>query len=298
MAEPLAVAGRLPGMSAHIYLMFGDLHGRILPAFRLATVWAREHATPVDGLLQVGDLGYFPDISRLDKATLRHAQDDPTELGALDIISPNPLADAVVDDPHSPPALWFTAGNHEDFDALVSLAQACGRQPDFVADAYGGVRGIRDGHVVSLDGGPRVGALWGVDGDGPNCRKRLPDRAYLSPRAADRLPSESFDVLLTHDAPLDARRVGYGSQIISTAIQLARPRFAFFGHYSGEGSRIEGDYGETEVYHLGGFQLGGRDGHAEFGSVGALIWEDDAGEFTFLDPDWLRTFTRPNWKWR
>ena len=85
-------------MSAQTYLVFGDLHGRILPAFRLATVWAREHATPVAGILQVGDLGYFPDISRLDKATLRHAKDDPTELGAQGIIAPNQLADAVFDD--------------------------------------------------------------------------------------------------------------------------------------------------------------------------------------------------------
>ena len=285
-------------MSAHTYLVFGDLHGRILPAFRLATVWAREHGTPVDGILQVGDLGYFPDVSRLDKATLRHAQDDPTELGAQDIVSLNPLADAVFDDPDCPPALWFTAGNHEDFDALVSLAQASGRQPDFVVDAYGRVRGIKDGHVVPLVDGPRVGALWGVDGDGPNCRKRLPGRAYISPRAADRLLSEPFDVLLAHDAPLDAKWVGYGSEILATVIQLAGPRFVFFGHYGGEGSRIDAGSGDTEVYHLGGFELGGRDGQAEFGSVGTLSWDDDACEFTFLDRDWLQTFTRHNWKWR
>ena len=285
-------------MSAHVYLVFGDLHGRILPALRLATVWAHEHDTPVAGLLQVGDLGYFPDLARLDKATIRHAKDDATELGAQDIISPNPLADAVFDDPDCPPALWFTAGNHEDHDALVSLAQAGGRQPDFVVDAYCRVRCIKDGHAVPLEAGPRVAALWGVDGQGLNCRKRLPERAYVSPRSADWLLYEPFDVLLTHDAPLDAKRVGYGSEIISTVIQLAQPRFAFFGHYHGEGSRIEGDFGETEVYHLSGLELGGRDGCAEYGSVGALTWDGEAGEFAFLDEDWLRTFSRHNWKWR
>ena len=65
-------------MSKRNYLVFGDLHGRILPAFKLASVWAREHATPIDGIIQVGDLGYFPDLSRLDKATQRHAEKDPT----------------------------------------------------------------------------------------------------------------------------------------------------------------------------------------------------------------------------
>ncbi len=64
------------------YLIFGDLHGRILPAFRLAMTWEREHGLRLDGLLQVGDLGYFPDPARLDKATARHAAADPLELGA------------------------------------------------------------------------------------------------------------------------------------------------------------------------------------------------------------------------
>jgi hypothetical protein len=64
-------------MSIARYLIFGDLHGRILPAFRLAVRWEREHGTRLDGLLQVGDLGYFPDPARLDKATARQAADDP-----------------------------------------------------------------------------------------------------------------------------------------------------------------------------------------------------------------------------
>jgi hypothetical protein len=37
------------------YLIFGDLHGRILPAFRLALAWQRDHGERLAGLLQVGD---------------------------------------------------------------------------------------------------------------------------------------------------------------------------------------------------------------------------------------------------
>ena len=76
------------------YLIFGDLHGRVLPAVRLASAWARDHGRPLAGVLQVGDLGYFPDPARLDKATIRHAKDDPLELGVLDVVVPTPLADA------------------------------------------------------------------------------------------------------------------------------------------------------------------------------------------------------------
>ena len=82
-------------MSVARYLIFGDLHGRILPAFRLAMAWEREHGVRLDGLLQVGDLGYFPDPARLDKATARHAADDPLELGTCLVAEPNREADEV-----------------------------------------------------------------------------------------------------------------------------------------------------------------------------------------------------------
>ena len=60
-------------MSESNYLVFGDLHGRVLPAFKLAAAWSRQHGVRADGILQVGDLGYFPETSRLDKATSRFA---------------------------------------------------------------------------------------------------------------------------------------------------------------------------------------------------------------------------------
>jgi len=113
------------------FLVFGDLHGRILPAFRLAACWARDFGRPVAAALQVGDLGYFPDPARLDRATVRHARNDPLELGACDVVAPNSLADEVFGDPGGPPALWFTAGNHEDFGELERLAGAFGYVPAY-----------------------------------------------------------------------------------------------------------------------------------------------------------------------
>jgi hypothetical protein len=80
----------------------------------------------VDGILQVGDLGYFPDTSRLDKATARYAARDPLELGVQLVTQPSLEADAVFMEPDLPEALWFTAGNHEDFDALQSLEHGAG----------------------------------------------------------------------------------------------------------------------------------------------------------------------------
>jgi hypothetical protein len=280
------------------FLVFGDLHGRVLPAFRLASAWSRDHGRRVAGILQVGDLGFFPDPSRLDKATLRHALDDPLELGVQDVITPTKLADAVFADPHCPPGLWFTAGNHEDFDELERLASSGGRGPDFVVDAYGMVRCIKDGRAAEWDSGLTVAAVWGVDGAGANRRTNLPGRGYIRPRAADDLLVGPSDVLLCHDAPRDAKRVGYGSEVLADLIRLARPGFVFFGHYKGAGARLGEDYGGSAVYHMAGFELRERDGTPEPGSVGVLTWTGGEGRFEFLPRDWLRTFTRHNWKWR
>ena len=287
-----------------IFLVFGDLHGKILPAFRLAACWAKDHDRLVGGMLQVGDLGYFPDPARLDKATVRHAEKDPLELGTLDVVEPNDFADQVFADPLCPPALWFTAGNHEDFDALDRLAEAAVAVPDFSVDHYGRVRCINDGMVVALppDSGLtaplRVGAVWGVDGDGPNAQRGLPPRTRIRKQAADRLKRAAFDVLLSHDAPQDARWSGYGSKLLRGAVETVRPAFAFFGHYGGDGARSDVNFGTTEVYHMAGLELAGRDGCPTPGSVGVLEWANGVGTFEYVPTAWLNTFTRHNWKWR
>ena len=150
------------------YLVFGDLHGRVLPAFKLAQAWSREHGVALAGLLQVGDLGYFPDPSRFDKATKRHAEKDALEGGVRLVAQPSEEADAVFADELCPGAMWFTAGNHEDYELLKEWERGAGRGADsFAVDAYGKLRCIRDGHVTELPGGLRVGALWGIDDRAP-----------------------------------------------------------------------------------------------------------------------------------
>jgi hypothetical protein len=286
-------------MSIARYLIFGDLHGRILPAFRLAMRWEREHGLRLDGMLQVGDLGYFPDIARLDEATARHAADDPLELGTSLVVEPNREADEVFrggDGP--PPTLWFTAGNHEDFTALAERERAGGRRgTSFVVDAYGFVRCLRDGHVETMPGPLRVAALWGIDDKAPNARRKTPERGRIRESSITALAGSAFDVLISHDGPRDAVLVGSGSEGLGTLIDMARPAFAFFGHYGSRYGRIVAPSGETGVFQMAGFEMR-RDGScAEAGSVGLLTWEDGSGTFEYLDGAWLRGFTRHNWRY-
>lgn len=283
--------------------MFGDLHGKVLPAFRLAMAWSRETATPVAGILQVGDLGYFPDHARLDPATARIAQDDPLELGVQLVTEPSPEADAVFlgGEREPPRCLWFCPGNHEDFEALGQMEQmeqmVGSGGASFQVDAYARLRCIRDGEVETLPGSLRVGALWGID-DAGRRSTRLPGAARIRPRRAIALAASAFDILLTHDGPRDAIRSGSGSEAILDVIRGARPAFAFFGHYEVEGGEVPGEFGPTRVFHLGGFKIMKGGGHAEPGSVGVLRWWGNAGQFEYLDPDWLWTFTRRGWQGR
>src|SRR5205807_6823299 len=133
-------------------------------------------------------------------------------------------ADAVFAEELCPAALWFTAGNHEDYDLLKELERDAGRGADsFAVDAYGRLRCVRDGRVATLPGGVRVGALWGIDDQAPNARRKAPPPAYISERSATHLSYEKFDVLLTHEAPRDGVFEGAGSELISAVIALARP---------------------------------------------------------------------------
>jgi hypothetical protein len=280
-------------------LVFGDLHGRILLAFRLALAWQREHGERVASLLQVGDLGFFPDPTRLDKATRRHAQRDPLELGAQLVAFRSREADNLFAQPDAPDTLWHTVGNHEDFAALEALAHGAGCTPDdFAVDYYGRVRCVRDGHVVVLPDGLRVAALWGIDDEAPNARRRIPPQACIKRRSATRLYASPFDVLLTHDSPRDAVFADAGSEAIGALIRHARPKFAFFGHYHSHGPLAVDDLAPTEVYHLQGLELRGPGGSAEDGSVGVLRWGEEGGSFEYVQPDWLRSVTRHNWAQR
>lgn len=277
------------------YLVFGDLHGRILPAFRLAAAYAREHRVKIDAIVQVGDLGYFPDPTRLDAATMRHAADDPLELGAQLVDQPSPEADAVFALEHVPEALWFTAGNHEDFDALdVASRGMLATATDFPVDAYERVRAIRDGEVATLPGGLRVGAIWGIDDEAPGARRSAKGRVAIARRSVTRLSGHPFDVLLSHESPRDAILPGSGSEGLRSLLREARPAFSFFGHYSRRGGPVAG-VGDTRVYHLGGLMM-----HpcAEPGTVGLLTWGRKQSHFAYLDPAWLRRFTRHNWETR
>ena len=49
---------------------------------------------------------------------------------------------------------------------------------------------------------------------------------------------------------------------------------------------------------MAGFELRCQGGCAEPGSVDLLSWSEEGGSFAYLEEEWLRTFTRHNWRHR
>jgi hypothetical protein len=257
-------------MSRTTFLVFGDLHGRVLPAFRLAQAWSREHGTALAGLLQVGDL-----------------DDRPAGAGLL--ARPDAEADAVFADPLCPAALWFTAGNHEDYDLLKERAP---RRPG--GGQFPG-RCLRQAALRPRRPRRRAAGRAARGGVVGHRRPRPPADTAARPPQPPQRGGARFDVLLTHESPRDAVHADSGSDDIDAVIRAARPAFAFFGHYHRTGRQVEGDFGATRVYHLSHLEL---DSRAEEASAGVLTWEGGAGDFAYVDPAWLHTVTRSNWRQR
>lgn len=248
---------------------------------------------PLDGLLQVGDLGYFPDTTRLDSASRRHAARDSLELGVSEFNAANLTACCFFQ--HFDPLvrLYFTAGNHEDHELLQRHRRS--RDPAWPVDDFHRLWCIDDGRALPMHSGLRVASLWGIDGDAPKARRIRTPRVRIDPTAAERLGQESFDVLLTHESPRDAIWIDSGSLEISAIIELVQPQLAFFGHYHTPGRLAECDFGRTRVYWMSGMELQGRGDAAEPRCAGLLSRTGKNLEFSYLPDDWLAQFTRNNW---
>ena len=129
----------------------GDLHGLVWEALRLAVRLEEEVGERLAGVLCTGDLGYFPEVERLDRGTRKYAREDPDELGFLARFAhPVPEVTAWLGGlDHSPPALYFVRGNHEDHFALERLdGQGC----PVALDAYGLIHYLPDGAALKLRG--------------------------------------------------------------------------------------------------------------------------------------------------
>ena len=290
------------------FAIFGDVHGHLRLVLALCQQWQLAHGVHLDGVLLCGDLGFFPDLSRADKATRRYIERDPEEAGfALYFAMPQPLSlDPLVQRTllGNPADLGtircpivFCHGNHEDFAMLEQATRGSALAP---VDAFGRILYLRSGNVLEL-GPVRIGALGG----GPELSDQDNEVVgrWVSSLAAACLVEKHFDVLLSHAAP---RGIGgesdlLGSSLLRQVVELCQPVYHVFGHHR---ERIApARVGRTQCVWFNRVQFQ-RDQHRQHtgppepGCMGLLSWVGpDCHELVVLDEPWFRRMTGTHWRY-
>ncbi|MCA9697286.1 MAG: metallophosphoesterase [Myxococcales bacterium] len=222
----------------HHFAVFGDVHGRIALMLLISRLWEIESGQRLAGILQVGDMGAFPDHQRLDDSTARFARHDRDELGYLEFLEGVGEAPRFLDDDAAPMTLWVR-GNHEDFEHLGEF-----EEPGPI-DPFGRLLYLPDDSHVDL--GPlRIAGFGGIPpsleepGAGRSAReefRRAQRKAEQDPRrftleAASRAfrRVDDIDVLMTHAGPR-CNSFAHGSLALAELATRVRPRVHLFGHH-------------------------------------------------------------------
>lgn len=222
--------------------IFSDIHGKILLPFKLVDLYQKETGHKIDLILQCGDMGAYPDIDNLDKATIKHAKHDRDELGFHDQFTKEDKAiKAFLDKLNI--NMICVRGNHEDHDYLDKLEQADSREKYFAIDVYKRVYVCKSGMAQSFTANGETLTFVGVGRIGD--RKGRTEKRFIQEYERRQLKklyksNEAFDVLITHDKD-DSNDRGYGMTELRQLLDNVIFKYHFYGH-TGEPYKQELDY--------------------------------------------------------
>lgn len=242
----------------------GDVHGHLQLALCAWALEQQRSGRPLDAILLCGDVATFTDASPPDRATRRHAREDPCELEFLQWSRdpPAPWLEGIFADPRAG-GLGLTApvimvhGNHEGFDHLARVAQGHTAIPDApvtpddlpAVDALGRIRYLPSGWRVATGGGVVVGGIGGIQ-PGHRAGAGYPDAAYIDERAvAELLRAPAVDVLLSHQGPARVHGPAKGAEVLDPLLDRRPPQIWVHGHARQE--RAVTTVGATSVVPLG-----------------------------------------------
>jgi Icc-related predicted phosphoesterase len=212
-------------------LAVGDIHGRVFHLMVvLQSLRTREGICP-DMIVQIGDLGAFPDPAGSGLLENKFVKADPTELDfSRFLTSDGELAEALKRfraELGCP--IYFIRGNHEDHAWLESKAAGSEGKPAPI-DPYGIFVFIPDGTVMRQSG-KRMAFLGGNKGE-PSKSGSIDQQAYEQVLSGE---GGKIDILLTHDAPygIDTSYRGktQGSEQITRLVEELCPKYLISGHY-------------------------------------------------------------------
>ena len=262
--------------------VLGDLHGHIDLALSILKRWEDVNKVKLDSILQVGDLGYFPDLSKLDNATLRFAKDDQEELGFQEFLYETDISRKHFYNPETKidSDLIFIAGNHEDQEQLRNLERTSKIKP-IPVDNFRKILYLPSGEVYEINKGKlkvKVAGFGRISGGAENYNFSNTDLRKVRSLS-------NIDILLTHQPSSDYSEEK-GSEEVKEVLNLLQHEYHFCGHVH-QGFKLD----KTSSYVLD--QVGFRKRHKlNDKCVGILTIEKDKKEFKFLDEPWLKDFKR------
>ncbi|WP_066800906.1 metallophosphoesterase family protein [Moraxella oblonga] len=229
--------------------LFADIHGKFLLPFKLVHHYQQITGKTIDHIIQCGDMGAFPNKNTMDKATLRHAKNDPDELGFLRQFCQNHKEIEQFLN-HLNVKMLCVRGNHEDHLFLDNLEKQAelNNQTHFSIDCYQKVWVMRTGVPIILNNGNDQLSLVGIgrigDKKGRKDSQFIQDYEYHTLKELFK-SKQDFDILITHDKPSESIR-GYGSSEIRETLNNIAFSYHFYGH-TGEPFGIEmADNGVTQ----------------------------------------------------
>mgnify|MGYP001045422764 FL=1 len=277
--------------------IFADLHGRLLLAFKLVERYQRETGTNIDLILQCGDVGIFPELEYLDRATIRHASRDRSELGFHDFfVTPHPKVEAVLEKLTCD--MVCVRGNHEDHDFLDQLETV---HPDgslFPVDCYERVFVCKSGHLQQFETQNAILNYVGIGrvGDRKN-RDHPPFIQAYERRSIRKTTNErpSIEVLISHDVPVDMTDPGYGMKELRPVLDELRPAFHFYGHTGKPFSETLDHNGVTKSIKVAELEFKRKDILDDGVMVILTIEDETAPSIEIVDAPWLKEYTKNTW---
>ncbi|SIS74098.1 metallophosphoesterase family protein [Chryseobacterium gambrini] len=275
--------------------LFSDIHGKILLPFKLVDLYQKETGSKIDFILQCGDLGAYPNIENLDKATIKHAQYDRDELGFHDdFTKENPEIKVFLNELNI--NMICVRGNHEDHDFLDELEKENPDQSIFPIDIYGRVFVCRSGLEQTLETEDEVLHFVGIGRIGD--RKGRSEKRFIQDYERFEIKkllktNNTFDVLITHDK--DDSQSGYGMTEIREVLDNVIFQYHFYGH-TGEPFREETDVnGITQSIKVRELEFN-ENGMLEKGGMIILTKENGELNIEIVDENFTNKMTKFNWK--
>lgn len=207
----------------------GDVHGRVFHALAILVTWQMQTGRRFDLVIQVGDMGSFPDPARADAATMLHQSLDPAEADFARLLSPDGRLAARLRRvrEHLAGPIHFLRGNHEDFAWLNTLPVDTQTQTAPV-DPFDLFRYVPDGTILRA-GALRLAFLGGVEEQAGEAA--IDAAAYA---AVLDLGYGEIDVLVAHEGQygtsIGFRGDVHGSMLMTRLIERTQPDYFVFGH--------------------------------------------------------------------